>query len=76
MFGMKDLVHEFSELKTDAWQKAQVYGIDTARLEFLLTLSPAERLRRHDIVRPLIIAARHAGIQFYGFDPRLAGTAE
>jgi hypothetical protein len=73
---MKDQPHDFSGQKTDAWQKALVYGIDTGRLEFLLTLSPAERLRRHDIVRPLIIAARQAGIQYYGFDPRLTGTAE
>jgi hypothetical protein len=70
MIGMKDQAHE------DSWQKARAYGIDMGQLEFLLTLSPAERLSRHEIVRPLIIAARKAGIKHYGFDPRLAGTPE
>lgn len=73
---MNDQKEDFSGLKTDAWQKARDYGIDTGQLEFLLSLSPAERLRRHDRARPLIIAARQAGIQYYGFDPRLTGTAE
>jgi hypothetical protein len=62
--------------KTDAWQRALEYGIDTERTKFLLALSPAERLRRHDIVRPLILAARQAGVRLYGFDPRLTGTTE
>jgi hypothetical protein len=68
---MADQRHNAPGPKTDAWQQALDYGIDTGRIEFLLTLSPAERLRRHDIARPLIIAARQAGIQYYGFDPRL-----
>ncbi len=76
MSCMKVQVHEDTGQKSDAWQRARLYGIDTARLAFLLTLSPAERLHRHDIVRPLINAARQAGIQYYGFDPRLAGKAE
>jgi hypothetical protein len=66
----------FQGPETDPWQEALDYGIDTGRLEFLLTLSPAERLRRHDRARPLIIAARQAGIQYYGFDPGPTETAE
>jgi hypothetical protein len=73
---MKDQKESFSGPSTDALKNAREYGIDTGQLEFLLTLSPAERLRLHDIARPLIIAARQAGIHYYGFDPGLAGTAE
>ena len=73
---MEEQKYDVPGLKTDAWQRALDYGIDTGQLEFLLTLSPAERLRRHDIARPIIIAARQAGIQYYGFDPRLTETAE
>ena len=65
-----------SRFAADAWQAAAQYGIDIGQLEFLLTLSPAERLRRHEIVRPLIIAARQAVIHYYGFDPRLTETTE
>lgn len=65
-----------SEPAADAWQAAVEYGIDIGQLDFLMTLSPAERLRRHEIVRPLIVAARQAGIDYYGFDPRSAETTE
>jgi hypothetical protein len=74
--GMEIQKRGFQGPAPDPWQKALDYGIDTGRLEVLLTLSPAERLRRHDVVRPLIIAARQAGIQYYGFDPRLTEAAE
>ena len=73
---MKDQAHDFSGLKADSWQEARADGIDTGRIEFLLTLSPAERLRRHDVVGLLIIAAQQAGMQYYGFNPRLTGRAE
>jgi hypothetical protein len=73
---MKDQNHGASGRTIDAWQRALDYGIDTERLEFLMTLSPAERLRRHDMMLPLILAARQAGIRYYGFDPRLTETAE
>lgn len=53
-----------------AYQKAIEYGIDMNQLEYLLTLAPAERLRRHDSVFKFVIAARKAGIRYYGFDPR------
>jgi hypothetical protein len=52
------------------YQKAVEYGIDMCQLEYLLTLSPAERLRRHDAALAFVLAARKAGIKYYGFDPR------
>jgi hypothetical protein len=53
-----------------ACQNASEFGIDMYQLEYLLTLTPAERLRRHDAALAFVIAARKAGIQYYGFDPR------
>lgn len=53
-----------------AHQAAIEYGIDTNQLEYLLTLTPAERLRLHDAALAFVLAARKAGIQYYGFDPR------
>jgi hypothetical protein len=76
IIGMESLQRHSFQSSDDAWQKAKEYGIDIAQLEFLIALSPAERLRRHDMVRPLILAARQAGIQYYGFDPRPPETAE
>jgi hypothetical protein len=49
---------------------AEAFGIDASQLEYLLTLSPAERVRRHDAALALVLAARRAGIKYYGFDPR------
>jgi hypothetical protein len=45
------------------------YGIDFAQLDASLALTPLERLILHDQALALIIAARDAGIQHYGFDP-------
>jgi hypothetical protein len=45
-------------------------GIDMYQLEYLLTLTPAERLKRHDAALTFVLAARKAGIKYYGFDPR------
>lgn len=53
-----------------AYQAAVEYGIDVSQLEYILTLTPAERLRRHDAALAFVLAARKAGIQYYGFDPR------
>jgi hypothetical protein len=53
-----------------AYRAAVEFGIDTFQLEYLLTLTPAERLRRHDAELALVLAAREAGIRYYGFDPR------
>lgn len=53
-----------------AYQDAIEYGFDINQLEYLLTLTPAERLVRHDAALALVVAAREAGIRYYGFDPR------
>jgi hypothetical protein len=50
--------------------RAEAFGIDVSRLEYLLSLTPAERVRRHDAALALVLAARGAGIKCYGFDPR------
>jgi hypothetical protein len=55
----------------DAWQAAIEYGIDVNQLEYLLTLTPLERIERHDRALELVRALREAGIKHYGFDPRL-----
>ena len=55
---------------SSAYQDAVEYGIDICQLEYLLTLTPAERLMRHDASLALVLAAREAGIRYYGFDPR------
>ncbi len=53
-----------------AWQAAIDFGIDVGQIEFLLTLTPEERLVRHEQARELVRALREAGRQYYGFDPR------
>jgi hypothetical protein len=53
-----------------AYKEAIDYGIDIHHLEYLLTLTPLERLKRHDAALNLVLAAREAGIRYYGFDPR------
>jgi len=58
----------------DPWQAAINYGIDVSRIEYMLTLTPIERLRRHDRALVLVRAVRQAGIAYYGFDPRLPET--
>ena len=62
--------------KRGAWQAAVDYGIDVSQTRYLLTLTPAERLRRHERALDLVRAMRQAGIDYYGFDPRLPETAE
>ena len=56
--------------RTTAYQAAADYGIDMRQLEYLLTTTPLERVMRHDAARDFVIAAREAGIHYYGFDPR------
>ena len=56
--------------RTPAYQAAADYGVDMNQLEYLLTLTPLERVMRHDAARDFVIAAREAGIRYYGFDPR------
>jgi hypothetical protein len=53
--------------QSDAWQAAIDYGIDVSQIEYLLTLTPTERLERHE---------QAAGKRYYGFDPRHPETAE
>lgn len=55
----------------DAWQAAIDFGIDVQQLDYNLSLCPLERLQRHDQALELVRALRQAGIQHYGFDPRL-----
>jgi hypothetical protein len=58
-----------------ALQDAAAFGIDIYQLEYLLTLTPAERLRRHDAALEFVLAARKAGIRYYGLDPRSIETS-
>jgi hypothetical protein len=59
-----------------AYQRAIDYGIDVCQLEHILALTHAERLSRHDAALALVLAAREAGIRYYGFDPRSLETPE
>jgi hypothetical protein len=63
-------IEQKKDQPTGALQAAAEYGIDICQLEFLCALTPAERLRRHDAALELVLAARKAGIRYYGFDPR------
>jgi hypothetical protein len=62
-----------TERKT-AYQADADYGIDMHQLEYLLTLSPWERVLKHDAARDFVSTAREAGIRYYGFDPRYPET--
>jgi hypothetical protein len=48
---------------------------DVNLLEYLWTLTPAERIRRHEQAVELVRALRRAGQRYYGFDPRSPPTA-
>ena len=63
-----------TEQKT-AYQAAADYGIDMRQLEYLLTLTPWHRVLQHDAIRDFVLAAREAGIRYYGFDPRHSETS-
>ena len=54
-----------------AWQAAIDFGIDVHQLDYLMSLTPAQRLERHQQALALVRAMRQAGIDYYGFDPRL-----
>ncbi len=62
--------HERGE--SDAIRAAREYGIDLSLTDYLLSLTPLERLERHEQALELIRAARAAGREHYGFDPRPA----
>lgn len=57
-----------------ARQAAIDYGIDVIQLEYLLTLTPAERLERHEQFLSLVEAVREGGRRHYGCDPRNPGA--
>jgi hypothetical protein len=59
-----------------AWRAAAEYGIDLDQLDSSLSLTPLERLIRHDQALELILAMTQAGIRYYGFDPRFAEAPE
>jgi hypothetical protein len=59
-----------------ACQAAIDFGIDLSELDYVLGLTPLERLVRHDQALELIFAARKAGVRYYGFDPRPAEDPE
>jgi hypothetical protein len=62
--------HPMQSHRMLAYKDASESGIDMYQLEYLLTLTPAERLKRHDAALTFVLAARKAGIKYYGFDPR------
>jgi hypothetical protein len=70
---------ESMNLRTDPKKKARQaaidYGIDVNQLDYILSLTPAERLRRHDAALILARAAREAGMRYYGFDNRSPETS-
>ncbi|QDV92358.1 hypothetical protein RAS2_34770 [Phycisphaerae bacterium RAS2] len=56
--------------ESDPWQAAREFGIDVSLTQYLLTLTPTQRLERHEQALELVRALRAAGIAHYGFDPR------
>lgn len=58
-----------------AWRTAEEYGVDMSLLEYLMSLTPAERLARHDQALALVRAMHEAGMRHYGYDPRPAENA-
>lgn len=56
------------------WQTAIEEGLDVSQLDHLLSLTPTERIRRHERALALVQALRQAGIRYYGFDPRSPET--
>lgn len=54
-------------------------GVDDGEVElveYLLSLTPAERMRRHDAALQLVAALRKGAVAHYGFDPRTAAAPE
>ena len=66
---LRGMLNDIVNHKT-AYEAAGENGIDLHHMEYLLTLTPLERLMRHEAALELVQAARKAGIQYYGFDPR------
>ena len=49
--------------------------VDVDLLEYLQTLSPAQRIERHEAALELVRALRKAGTEHDGFDPRAVASA-
>ena len=56
-------------------QRSADEDIDVDLLEYLLTLTPAQRIERHEAALELVNALRKAGTEHYGFDPRAVASA-
>ncbi len=56
--------------------ESSIDDIDLDLLEYLQSLTPQERIQRHDGALELVLALRKAAIQHYGFDPRVAASAD
>ena len=50
--------------------------LDVNLLDDLASLTPAERMQRHDAALQLVLALRKAGEAHYGFDPRAVAAAD
>jgi hypothetical protein len=50
--------------------------VDTELMEELLSLTPAQRIMRHERLLESVRELRKAGIKLYGFDPRIPETDE
>ncbi len=54
---------------------AEDEDIDLDLLAYLLTLTPEQRIERHDAALELVKALRKAGTEHHGFDPRAVASA-
>jgi hypothetical protein len=50
--------------------------IDVDLLDYLQTLTPSQRIERHEAALELVRALRKAGTEHYGFDPRAVASAD
>ncbi len=51
-------------------QETEDDDIDVNLLDYLQTLTPAQRIERHEAALELVRELRKAGTEHYGFDPR------
>ena len=56
-------------------QPSEDDDIDVDLLDYLQTLTPAQRIERHEAALELVRALRKAGTEHYGFDPRAVASA-
>ena len=59
-----------------AHRSAEDDDIDVDLLDYLQTLTPSERIERHEAALELVRALRKAGTEHYGFDPRAVASAD